>query len=777
MLDVARWYLALVAIGAGGLLPSTLLFGSLRSRGVLYARPLALLLVAYVVWLGGRVGILPYGTLAVLLALVLLWGWSAWLWWSRPALVEVVRGRQRLLLVGEALFLAVFVLIAFVRVQAPDAAFTEKPMDLMLLRTVHDTDRFPPADTWFGGEPVSYYHLGHTTVDIEARLSGIDVGVAFTLGVATAGALAAAAVFALAGDVLALGRRRDEAAYWAAGGIAVVLLLLVATLEGGLEVLAANGFGSASLWAHAGVEGFPPLEGATSGVPDGFWWWWRATRVLPGTITEFPAFSFILGDLHAHVMALPLAVLAVAVTLPAFDGSTPLTWRAWRRRPEALALSALLFAGLAMTNSWDAALYGAIWLGAGAAAYLATGWGHLGAIFGMLRHLIVPGILAAVLAWPFLSTLETVPLEVGVAGAGSDPLRLLLVWLPVLAPSIAAIVLLRPRIERGHLVTALVLASLPVAGWLLLAPAMGEGSAIGERGSGWLTLAALVAALGWSGGAAASAYRDGDRGRAAWLAALTAAGTIVLATELVYLVDAFGGRLNTVFKFWYGAWLLAAVAGGAAAGDALDLLRQERPGSTFQPHYRSPIEFVRRRGRAFGAGFVVASMGVVLFVALLYAPAAAISRGREGQPPALDATRFLALQAPDEAAAVAWARANLEDGDVLLEAVGQSYEQTNRISTMSGVPTVLAWPGHERQWRGRSEEIARREADVATIYELGATDEAATLARQYGVTYVVLGNEEARRYGGSMAERFAAWPVAFESGRLRIVAVPEEPAP
>ena len=73
-------------------------------------------------------------------------------------------------------------------------------------------------------------------------------------------------------------------------------------------------------WARLGVVGFPSDAGASGGIPTGFWWWWRATRVVPDAISEFPAFSLVLGDLHAHVLALPLAILAVAIALDGLRG-------------------------------------------------------------------------------------------------------------------------------------------------------------------------------------------------------------------------------------------------------------------------------------------------------------------------------------------------------------------------------------------------------------------------------------------------------------------------
>ena len=750
MLETLRWYLALTAVGALGLLPSLLLFARLRSGGVLYARPLGLLLVSYATWLAAALGAAPYGTPLVIAATLALAAWNVVIVLRQRALLAALWQRRHVLIAGEALFVALFVLIIFVRAQAPAAQHTEKPMDMMLLTAVHSASAMPPNDGWFGGREVSYYHLGHISVDVTARLAAVTPGVAFTLGVATAGALAGAAIFALAGDVLALSRPRRRASVWIAGGVATLSLLMLSTLEGPLELLAANGIGGESLYGPLGVDGLPPVEGATNGVPDGFWWWWRATRILPGTITEFPAFSLILGDLHAHLMALPLAVVALALAPLAFAGGSALTWRSWLARPQALVLAALLYAGLVMTNSWDAVLYGAVWFGAVAATFLGVGWGVGGALFGAARYLLVPAALAALLAWPFLATVESTNLGIEAVREGaSDPLRLALIWLPPLLPALAAIVLLRPSLHLRQLANPGALLALAVAAWLVAVLREGGVAAVEERGSGWIVIAALAAGGSLAAAAAARAYPL-DRARAAWLALLAAAAAIVLATELVQIDDALGQRFNSVFKFWYGVWLLLALSGGVALATAIE--RAVRP----------------RAAAAIAAGAFAAIFGA----ALLYAPAAAISRAREGQPVGIDALAYIGRLDPAQAASLVWIERHLERDDILLEAPVDSYSAVPRLSAASGVPTLVTWPGHEVQWRANGDAVARRLEDARRIFRLGAGEEALTIARRYGVTYIWIGREERRQFGAELAERFAAWPLAFESGDARIVAVP-----
>ena len=90
MSEALRWYLATLLIGGAGLLPATVLFGSLRSSGVLYARPLGWLLLSVGAWWLGWSGVVPYG-LGVLVALVVvLWAASGRLAMRRPELLRAV---------------------------------------------------------------------------------------------------------------------------------------------------------------------------------------------------------------------------------------------------------------------------------------------------------------------------------------------------------------------------------------------------------------------------------------------------------------------------------------------------------------------------------------------------------------------------------------------------------------------------------------------------------------------------------------------------------------
>ena len=129
------------------------------------------------------------------------------------------------------------------------------------------------------------------------------------------------------------------------------------------------------------------------------------------------------------------------------------------------------------------------------------------------------------------------------------------------------------------------------------------------------------------------------------------------------------------------------------------------------------------------------------------------SQGFAGTP-TLDGLRWLGERSPGDLAAIRWMRENIEGDPVILEAVGRDYDPRGhgRVSVFTGLPTVLAWPGHEIQWGHRP---GSRSDDVHAIYTAGDLATAERLLRRYRVRYVFDGSLEELYYPGSARARLA----------------------
>jgi uncharacterized membrane protein len=202
----------------------------------------------------------------------------------------------------------------------------------------------------------------------------------------------------------------------------------------------------------------------------------------------------------------------------------------------------------------------------------------------------------------------------------------------------------------------------------------------------------------------------------------------LLGPELLYVRDEFDDgplyRMNTVFKLGYQAWLLLGLAAIGAFAYRGEWLARRRLRWTLVP-----------------LAALLAAAAFVYPVAGTYARKDAFTRA-----PTLDGLGWLRDRAPGDPGAIEWLNDEAGGGEVVLESVGDDYSAFGhaRMSTFTGLPTVLGWPGHELQW-GHS--AGTRRADVEAMYESPTTAGAAELLRRYDVRYVVVGPLERTEYG------------------------------
>jgi uncharacterized membrane protein len=348
------------------------LLPALKDRGFSASRTLGLLIWGYAFWLLASLGVLPFTGGGLLFALLLLIGAS---WWALRGinlqeLSDWLRTQRRLLLVTEILFLVAFAGYALIRAANPDAVGTEKPMELAFINAILHSPTFPPHDPWLSGYAISYYYFGYVMTAIMAKITGTSGGVAFNLGISLIFALSACGAYGLVANLLNAAFKRSKKGPTQntpvlsfASLLGPLYVLIVSNLEGLLETLHARGIFwqrdasgtlTSSFWRWLDLQDLvlPPIE-PFSWLPTRFWWWWRASRVLQDfdlqmgsreIIDEFPFFSFLLADLHPHVLAMPFAFLTLALSLNVFLGlkSKPSTWMNLRIPQKILVWAATL---------------------------------------------------------------------------------------------------------------------------------------------------------------------------------------------------------------------------------------------------------------------------------------------------------------------------------------------------------------------------------------------------------------------------------------------------
>lgn len=859
----ARWWLVLMVLGAAATPLTATLLHRLPDRGYAFSKMIGLLLVSFLFWLLGSLGFLSNSLGSILLALLGVAGLSVYaLRQMDSSLSDWLRQNRHYILVTELLFLFIFALWVWVRAQNPTIVATEKPMEFAFLNAVGRSPQFPPLDPWLSGFAISYYYFGYVMTSVIARLAAVPETIAFNLGIAWLVAGSAVGAFGLVYNLIA---SHKEAIWRQAVGLGLVAALAIPLAGNGqmaLELLHARGVGSPEFWAWLDIR---DISGPAITNPErpprytGFWWWWRSSRViheyhLNGAesglepIAEFPGFSFILGDMHPHVLALPFAFLSLAVAL-AWWLQPGLSAREWdeqdsRGRVQLLLshitlpfwlFTALMLGGLSFLNTWDVLIH----LFVVAAAFTLAQWRDAGWHNRLISQTV---ILTGLLVIPAI--LFYLPFYLGFRSQAGAPYILpmlmrptrlahflVIFGLPLFIITLFLLTLAAKQMRRywrlalltgGGLILGL-MALMLLMGWVVASSLEGAGSVMGlanEVGrpltpllpeatalarARWgigaiinlapvvigarlaypgvtLLLASLIGLCVMSWAEMFAAYRKpptahdeplahGNESQAENEAKATASekskgvlaaypalpfvlllivtgALLTLGPEYLYLKDNFGQRLNTIFKFYYQAWVML----GAAAIVALYYLGRE----------------TRAVGLVSGSLYAVG-----LAVALLFPYYAVQARTIEyrgssdsefRRPPTLDGLAHVQYHDPDEYAAIMWLRENITGTPVIAEAVGDPYSDYGRVSARTGLPTLLGWANHQYQWRGRTPEPPIREQAIQQIYSNPDWLTARDYLQQYQVQYVYVGTIERRKYSPEGIAKFAQFmDVAYQN--------------
>ena len=777
MLNFLWWLITVEAIGLAAFPLTYYLLRRLPDRGFSISKPLGILIVGYAAWILGVLHLVPsvrLSLIGILLVLAAVSGYIAFK--KRDELKAFLRAEYRMLILAEAIFLVFLVGWAVFRAYDPAIDHTEQPMDFAFLNASIESSTGQPEDPWLRGEPISYYYFGYWMMGGVSELSGVPSNISYNLSLALIPAMAAMGIFGL---VVAMVRsERTRWRYAAAGGIVAGIVLGVAgNLEGVLEFMRANAIGGQGFYDWVRIDGLsgPAENPSDSWVPQDFWWWFRATRVvntfqegqgIDYTIQEFPFFSFMLGDLHPHVSAIPFALLFASLGWNFFNlRDSELSGRKLYTYAIVGAM-ALTLGGLAFTNLGDFPTYSALLVGLVALKAFRDGYEDIGLPRWMTRgyesSLRVRSQVAIALymlrlgLFPLLviglAFILYLPYYVSFSGSVSGieavttPTRyphLLLVWgvpLVLVGPFVLAAfweTRVRPDWRRTAMY-ALAVGFLPYLAWLVLRlQTDGISASPVGRLVHILPLAVLISMSVWS--AISLARERGSNARTFALLLATLGLLLIMGPELLYLDDFFGPpseRMNTVFKLYYQAWVLLAAASGFAIS-----------------YWLSARGVVAGWKRSMST--VWAASAIVLLVASLYYPAAAAASKSNffNRDPTLDGLDFVRSRGGAEYAAIQFIKDNVEPGSGIVEAVGEWFD-AGLISRSTGVPTVFNWPGHEIQWRGSSEALDGREQDVERVYETEDPLEARNLLAKYDVDYVYVGPRERSKHSGLALENF-----------------------
>ena len=795
MLDALRWLITVEFIGLAAFPLAFYLLPRLADRGFTLSKPLGILLVSYLFWVLGLAHIPTVQPIAIALVLLMA-ALSAYIAYRNfDDLRDFVKREWRTIVIAEAIFLVFFIGWTLFRSYDPFINHTEQPMDLALLSASINSQVGHPEDPWLRGEPVSYYYFGYWMMGALSQISAIQSHISYNLALALIPAMSAMGIFGIVFNMVRMDKARSGVAGTdsmstvrasvsaaladsthrklaiIAGIAAALFLVIVSNLEGVLEFMRLNGMGSQGFYDWIRINDLPgPIDmPPQSWTPPDFWWWFHASRVIntfdgvhfiDNTIQEFPFFSFLLGDMHPHVMSIPFIALFIGIALNIYRLPSDF-WRNYRSvYPYAIVLTAaLVLGGIGFNNLWDMPTFAALLIGILALKAYREG-SDIPQSIALAFFPVGLAILAlAVLMYsPYLLDINAGVNGIGVVITHTRAVHMFIVWglfLTAITPFLLA-TFWQTTIQRDWAAQTLTAGALAFAPWLLWTlaylPSDGSIEEVIGRFIGILPLTALVAIGVYNTLYLARQENEGGRLFATILAVLGLG--LIIGSEFLFIRDFFNNRGNTVFKLYYQAWILLAAASAFAVYYWLSTIR----GRT---SWRATFSY------AWAAAFVL------LLIGSLYYPLAA-AKTKPDTPYAgrtLDGLSFVQQNRPAEYDAIAWLKQNAPPDAAIVEAVGE-WSDWGLVSRSTGLPTIVNWLGHQKQWRGGWEifdadkpDVSRalrdkyfddRTAEVERIYTTLDPAEAQVILYKYDIDYVYIGQRERDKYGIEGIPKFDA---------------------
>jgi uncharacterized membrane protein len=600
-----------------------------------------------------------------------------------------LRQAWKFILVEEILFAIGLISLSLIRSFNPHIQDLEKPMDAGFMASYLRSDTLPAPDIWLSGETINYYSFGHFLGSIYTRFLHLEITFTYNLILAVILGLTLAISFSIVINLIDFGSREK--------------LNKIKLILGGLlgSILVAVGGNTHTIWyliSHKNFEGY---------------WYADATRFIYNTIHEFPSYSFVVADIHAHVWNLPFVLsffLIIIIWLrnifkkyPAYQTTTSnfkdLTSFIQNFKPILLSGVLLgLFLGIfIMTSTWDVIIYSMLLAITGLYVVVVD----YRKIFLLLLSAIVAVVTAGLIALPWLLNFTSISEGIALVTQRSPLWQFLALWtghLLIVIFSLITVVILYAKHPSKNLKLSLILIlAMATTGFLLL-----------------------------------------------------------ILPEVIYFKDIYSGhpRANTMFKFTYQAFIMMSLIGGWLFGTVL---------------LRAQIHKLIRI--LFGILVVIITSLLLIFPYFAYPG----YYGQFSNFQGLHGYMWLQEKYPSDYAAIYWLKHNVSGQPVILEAVGESYTDFARVSSYTGFPAVLGWRVHEWLWRGGFDIPGARTEEVKSIYLDPLSEESQRLIDQYQVKYIFVGDKEYEAYPEIVvSDLMKLGTVVFSNGETIIIQIKPE---
>jgi len=768
-LGVLYWYSFIFLLGLFAYPIARLALPGLKGYSYALGRIVGILLLGWLAWMAGSIG-LDYTRLSIGVAFVAVAVTGITLGVKRKdEIMSDWNSNRRFFIMAEIIFLTFFVIDLLIRLGNPDlwhpAKGGERPMDFSYFNAVLKSTSFPAYDPWFAGGYINYYYYGFVLAGTPVKLLGIVPSIAYNFLLPTWFALVATGAFAIGYSLVSSlnsqvsdDERPATFDLRLVSGIAASFLTVFLGNLGTIQFIF-NSIQRIPLQG-AGVPADTPMFERWSLTFQGLWkmiteqaqmpigrgdWYWNPSRVIPpgpgNEITEFPLFTFLYSDLHAHMLVMPIALFIIAWAVSFVSSRAQLTRGEWIG---AFFIGALAIGALKPTNTWD--LYTYFLLAAIAMGYsiyknfewkeyfnIPASFGKILLTFGAV---ILLYLLSSLLYYPFTYWWGQAYNSVAYWDATRTPLGsyftqwglFLFIITAWLAWETREWMASTPVSKLSGLKKYVLVIELVLAGFIaLLVFFIFDGVYAG--------LIALPLAL-WSGILILRADLPDTKRFVLFL--IGTALTITLAVEFISLVGDIG-RMNTIFKLYLQAWMMFAVSAAAAFGWLLNVF------FTWKAKWRNTYQ-----------GGVYVLLACAFLFTLTGTTDKISDRMNPAAPHSLDSMEYMnhsqlwdgqTMDLSQDYRAIRWMQDNVIGSPVIVEANCTEYRWCTRFTINTGLPGVVGWNWHQRQQRGIfAPQVQERVDQVGMFYNTTDIQSAVNFLKKYDVQYIVVGQLERNVY-------------------------------
>ncbi len=728
---IISWWFLLFLIGLCYLPLTIRLFASFTDKGYIFSKIIGILLLSYTAFISGIIHLLPFTRLNTEILLI-IWAfiiYGIYLYRTKSNLLQKIKKRKLIITVvlfEELLFFASLFVWSLVRGYEPDIHGLEKYMDFGFMNSILRSSYFPPQDIWFPPFSINYYYFGHLVTALLTQLSNISPFITFNLMVATIFAFTTVPAFSITLTMLTkfspmkkviLKNMHLTFSSTPYGKIPGAVAFLGSILTAVLLSLGGNLHTIYIFFKPYATDNPVPFWELpfSSDIISNSYWYPNATRFIYNTIHEFPIYSFVVSDLHGHVLDIPFVLLIIALFVSITLHSTRLK----------IAFIPLLLSVLYMTNASDGIIYFLF------AALLLLCLEYKKIYIDKKRTFL----FVSPFYKKYLNKIASVPLNlfffnmaVYAVILGGGYFILSLPFNYFFKPFISGI---------GILCAPSFLTTLGHIGPFLFEPNHCQHSYWWELLTlygffyFWLISYGIMVVIRY--------YRVKKLSIGDFFIFLTGfiATVLIIIPEFIYFKDIYPAhyRANTMFKLVYQSFILLSLISGYCIVQL----------------FSAVIKFRRISPRTIATKVLllpwVAVAFFLLFLVLIYPYFAIKSYYADLKTfQGLNGFSYFKTSYPSDYEAILWINTHIGDQPVMLEAQGDSYTDYARVSVNTGLPTVLGWTVHEWLWRKTYDVPAPRIGDVQQLYESQDLQQTKNLLAKYHIEYVFIGNLEREKY-------------------------------